>query len=284
MTRIAILQHDVSRSYLLHAVAAGWPSRGIELIHHAGPAEIPSADVLFLHVDLTVLPAAYREAVADHPFVINRDAVDITRGRYSRLLLERTSSWKGTVIVKTNHNYGGIPEETERQRRGVAQRATSSWARTRTLNPRRYPLFPSVAQVPRGVWRNPQLVVERFLPERQGDLFFVRYWSFLGDASMTGRLGSRHHVVKFSTMVTDTGPTRPPPELRELRERLGLDYGRFDYVVHGDDVFVLDANKTMGQGSSDPAKLRQYRSFGLRAIEGLLGPALVDGTSNRGGR
>jgi hypothetical protein len=37
-----------------------------------------------------------------------------------------------------------------------------------------------------------------------------------------------------------------PLELLEIRDRLGFDYGKIDYVVHQGKVHIIDANKTPG--------------------------------------
>ncbi|MEM9300935.1 MAG: hypothetical protein AAGE01_02420 [Pseudomonadota bacterium] len=266
---VVIVQHRRDTDFLLHTMALEWRRRGIETRLHVGPHGIPEADALILHVDLTVVPGPFRAAIAERPLVINGNAIDIRRRGYSTQLLDDGSCWDGPVIVKSAGNYGGIPEEMDRRERGERVDRGGGWATTRFVDPRRYPVFPAIDQVPREIWGNRHLVVERFLPEREGGLYFVRYWLFFGDRSMTGRLGSRRHIVKFSTMVCDTGPCEPPPELVELRERLGLDYGRFDYVVHDGRTFVFDANRTMGGGPVLGRHIDAYHHVG-RGIEGYL--------------
>ncbi len=242
---------------------------GYSVIQHTGLLDLPHADVLFLHIDRTVLPDEYVARTAEYPVVINGRAVDISRHRYSMARLSQNDGYDGPVIIKTNANYGGLPE-----RRGQAERRSPlarlarhaariwpgtqwaentgsiDWSTVDHLNPRHYPILENPGEVPAEVWNNTHLVVEKFLPEREGEFFYVRYWTFLGDQSMSGRYGSRHPIVKFGGMATPDTFVEPPPELRQWRERLGLDYGRLDYVMHEGKPILLDANKTLGGGDS----------------------------------
>jgi hypothetical protein len=43
-----------------------------------------------------------------------------------------------------------------------------------------------------------------------------------------------------------------PDFLRAERERLGFDYGKFDFVIHDGQAVLLDANKTPGPPPSSP--------------------------------
>ncbi|AHF00153.1 hypothetical protein [Thioalkalivibrio paradoxus] len=72
---------------------------------------------------------------------------------------------------------------------------------------------------------------------------------------MSGRYGSYDPIVKFGNRVTPDTAVEIPPALRRTRNELGMDYGRFDYVMHDGNPVLLDVNKTMGGG----APLRGYR-------------------------
>lgn len=124
------------------------------------------------------------------------------------------------------------------------------WETRTSLDPLRYPIIETLDEVPPGVWCNPNLIVEKFLPEREDDFFYVRYWTFLGDKGWSGRYGSRNPIVKFGNMTTPDEPVPIPDELRLLRKKLGLDYGRFDFVIYEGILYVLDVNKTLGAGRS----------------------------------
>lgn len=217
---------------------------GYEVITRYGPDRLPHADIVILHVDQTVVPRAYQEALADYPVVVNRNIIDVSRGRYSEIRVSRDSGYRGAVIVKTNANYGGLPEHNANER--TNRFSFFRWRTRKFLNPLRYPVFSSSNEVPPGVWKNPDLIVEKFLPEKEGNEFFVRYWAFFGDRSDAGRFGSSNPIIKFRNRTTEYVPIKIPEELREKRKELHMDFGRFDFVVHDNKVVLFDVNKTLG--------------------------------------
>lgn len=253
--------------YVIDLVARRWEERGYRVVTHFGHENLPAADIVVLHVAKTRVPSAYREALRRYPVVLNRNVPDLFKRRFSDNLLQKTDDYAGPVIVKTNANYGGKADATFRREGGddderppaYLRSAVDSalfrtfgrrpWARLDTLHPKYYPILSSLRDVPRGVWKNPNLIVEKFIPEMENDLFFVRYYMFLGHRGWCGRFGAREPIVKFSRIATDDERLPVPEKLREVRNALGLDYGRFDYVQHGDRVSVLDANATVGAGA-----------------------------------
>ncbi|MEZ6002120.1 hypothetical protein [Hyphomonas sp.] len=60
-----------------------------------------------------------------------------------------------------------------------------------------------------------------------------------------------------------------PEELRVIREQMGFDYGKFDYVEHDGKAFLLDANKTPSYGHSDTTDSPRVRSL-AEGIEAYL--------------
>ena len=48
-----------------------------------------------------------------------------------------------------------------------------------------------------------------------------------------------HHIIEREEVDV-------PPELQAWRERLGFDYGKFDYVVRDGVPILIDANRTPG--------------------------------------
>jgi len=242
-------------------MALAWMAAGHRVIHHEGPFNPPSADVLFLHVNQTLVPEEYANCVSKYPVAINGRVFDISRKRYSSIKLEKDCRYDGPVIVKTDKNYGGVPEHRSSFKlfslasrmlkppqihrwRGI----TNSWGRLSSLDPLEYPIFNSMQDVPLSVWNNHHLIVEKFIPEREKGLYFVRYWTFLGNVSLSGRYGCPHPIVKFRRCVTKITPVDIPEELISLREQLKMDYGRFDYVMHEGKPVVLDVNKTQAAG------------------------------------
>jgi hypothetical protein len=110
-------------------------------------------------------------------------------------------------------------------------------------------VFDSLAAVPVGVWRNPNLVVEKFLPERNEDgEYLLRIWVFLGDSEIYYQGVSRDPVVKGANTIRREflDPADLPPSLRETRKRLGFDYGKFDFGLVDGEVVLYDVNRTPG--------------------------------------
>lgn len=246
---------------VIDALATRWTRAGHRVLSHEGTRGVPDADVVVLHVDSTRIPARYRRLTRRYPVVVNGGAVDIAKSRYCTHLLTGPDDVEGPVMVKTVANYGGRPDDRHRRLRSGIWRlprrllgfGSSDWARRRRLDPLAYPIFESARDVPEGVWRNRHLMVQRFLPEVEDGLHFVRYWCFFGDRGWAARFGSRSPIAKFSTRVTPEQRVPVPHELVELRRCLALDYGRFDYVEHEGRPVVLDANKTLSAGRDPEA-------------------------------
>ncbi len=271
MKTILLLRLDLGMSYIVDHLIPEWRASGHIVVEKRDLKNLPPADLVFLHIDRTVVPDAYLQKIRHYPVVINLGAVDISRRHYSTLKLNRGDDYAGPVIIKTDENYGGVPELSgKRHQRNLWDKTlgkvlrylsikrinepstktdiVTDWSRVESIDPLNYPIFESLRDVPGGVWDNPALLVERFMPEIENGLYYVRFWTFLGDQSLTGRFGSSNPIVKFRGMETVCEVTAPPPELRAWREKLKLDYGRFDYVVHDGKTFLLDVNKTQSGG------------------------------------
>lgn len=122
---------------------------------------------------------------------------------------------------------------------------SSAVAMRRFLSPEGHPVYPSADLVPSGVWRNRNLVVERFAAERQGDRYLCRHWLFLGSREVSRRTVSPDPVVKFRGVMERTSD--PVPDvLRRIRQELGFDYGKFDYGIADGEVVLYDVNRTPG--------------------------------------
>jgi len=107
-----------------------------------------------------------------------------------------------------------------------------------------YPVLDNLSRVPGWVWRREDLVVERFLPEREGDEYALRVWLFFGDQEYGARLFSRERVVKVRSITRYEYLDSVPDSLRAFRRRVGLDFGKIDYVLVDGEAILLDANKT----------------------------------------
>lgn len=259
MKRILILMNECGRferyHYLIDDLSEAWQNRGLQVSYVYGVRERPEADLLIAHVDLTRTPPEYVEYIRSFPYAVNRDVLDISKRKISAHLLRGDEDFRGPVIVKTDNNCRGDPEEFQfRQRhpqlRRLRRKALSAlehlpgqrFAWRNTLD--EYPIYDSLANVPRGVFRNKALVVEQFLPERKGDRYLVRQYIFLGDHIQSTRLaGPKPFVKRPLAKLFDEGLPVPEPVL-DLRRRLGLDYGKIDYTIHAGQVVILDVNCT----------------------------------------
>jgi hypothetical protein len=251
--KIAILTQSKeefnARHYFLAMLVECWKEAGIEVVMLHGPEHYVPADALFLHVDLTVTPEAFTSLATRYPVVINGLVTDISKRKVSSNIVGREDPYPGTVIVKTDLNAGGIPERMLEWRnpwRKMTGKILKKlpWTLTGVLNPHSYPIFPDLRSVPRLVWRNPKLVVEKFLPEREGDFYCVRHWLFLGNQEFNYRALSHEPIVKAGTTVHRERGITVPESLRTLRTKLGFDYGKFDYAVVDGEVILYDANRT----------------------------------------
>jgi|HubBroStandDraft_1064217.scaffolds.fasta_scaffold206827_1 hypothetical protein len=257
--------------YLIHLMIPRWEAMGFEVVVVTDKDKFVPADVALLHVDLTVIPDSCRRLAERYPVVLNGGVLDIRKRRFSRLLLDRPESWEGRVIVKTDCNYGGWREFRKRalespigrfgRRWGTEESVLNKfvwleqrrpWRWKRMLLTDSYLVCTEPGLVPRGVWRNPNLIVERFAAEREGDEYCCRHWLFFGDQEVNRRSISPKAVVKVSGRLEWLSDP-VPEELRKIRAQLGFDYGKFDYGIVDGEVILYDVNRTPGS-SSDPSR------------------------------
>jgi hypothetical protein len=108
-----------------------------------------------------------------------------------------------------------------------------------------YRVIDRVEDVPRSFFGRKDIVVERFLPERENNLFHLRICQVLGDRWTCTRLASKYPVFK-ATMSVSSEAIEPHPEVETWRKQFKLDYGKFDYLVHEGRPVLIDVNKTTG--------------------------------------
>ena len=237
--------------YLARCQRQVWEVEGRQVIVHQGTAPPPPADLAFLHVDLTQVPADYAALAAFYPFCANAAVTDISKRRISRSLVAEDDAYDGPVIVKTDRNSRGLPEARLRLAEGGLWTALRQ-AALRWLPPawgggagRDYQLFERKAQVPRWAWRRRDLVVDRFFTERRGDHFALHQWFFLGDRSYATTMLSSEPMVKWANSTREELWHQNVPEnLWRRRRELGFDFGKFDYIVQDGEAMLLDANPT----------------------------------------
>ena len=255
MAHIVVITHAYdnfrSRKFLLGTLASHWLDAGHTVSVAAVLGNWPDGDIAVLHLDISVTPVAYSEACRRYPVVVNAAATDIRKTRVSRNLVKPNDGWTGPVIVKTDLNYSGIPEmnAVEQFRREGKPVDLAPGPVVSTTQP--YPILRSAGEVPADVWNNPGLVVERFLPEQDARGFWLRIWVFFADRERCTRYCGTQPIIKGPNIVARERAT-VPDELRAERERLGFDYGKFDFVVREGKAILLDANKTPGSPPPSP--------------------------------
>ncbi len=284
--RIAVLFHDRDRNtetYIVDHLARCWREDGHEVVYLFGTGTHVPADLVLVHVNLSILPEEYLAFASRYPIVLNGEVRDIRKSVISDNLVDRQDSWVGPVIVKSDLNYGGAaeralkpsaPDERSRVRRAVrrvaarlaGRREVVDWTQYRFDDWTKYRVFESVADVPVSLFERQDVVVERFLPERENGLFHVRVYQTLGDRWTCTRLASPDPVFKASTSVRAEA-VEPSPEVETWRKRFHLDYGKLDYLVHDGRPVLIDVNKTTGASASmADAPLQAMRR---RLAEGL---------------
>lgn len=252
---------------LIHALREVWQKQGLQISYIYGTKEHPEADLLIPHINLTHTPPEYIEHIRSYPNVVNRNVVDISKRRISTNLLSENETCEGPVIVKTNNNYGGRPEYRLAQRRHpflariwrrsvpIAEYVFGQRLAWRSML-REYSVYKSLTEVPSGVFRNPALVVERFLPEKEGSHYFMRHYLCLGDHTRSVRVVGSTPFLKRSACVPVDEGFPVPDQVISLRNQLGLDYGKIDYVIHNSQVVILDVNRTPGAPHMAEARAR----------------------------
>jgi len=288
---VAVLFHETTpprryASYRIWHCARLWKQWGIDVQFVRYPHARIEADLVIPHIDLSVRPEAYRQLLNSTSMVVNRNVTDIRKRSFSRNLVSLDDDYDGPVIVKTDANHGGKPEKNVLRRLPLRTRISSTWqqaayllrrlastrslsllAYARALPPHGYPVYPSKHEVPPGAFSNPDLVVERFMPEKEGSLYYVRVYEFMGSEGFAIRVGSEHPVVKG---VKSKHPEFIPVDqsIVAARHALGLDYGKLDYVIHEGKAVLLDVNPTPTFGRGFPQKIREQMWYQLaRGIE-----------------
>jgi hypothetical protein len=249
MAHVLILVHrhgsfDKPR-YFMREIAEVWRAHGHQIsVAHGPPApgRRIAADAAVLHVDLTVVPEDHLEFLGDFPVVINGRVKDISKRAISRNILHQGDDYDGPVIVKTDRNYGGIMEAQLAARTGG--RAPSF-----TCEPKDYSVYRSPRDVPQATWGSADLVVEKFLAEQRDGCYSLRTWVFIGNRETNSLSWARQPIVKSDAVIRREPVAEVPAELREIRQSLGFDFGKFDYGIVDGRVVLYDANRTPAVGN-----------------------------------
>ena len=267
MTRIAIITHKFDkfprRSYLLGSILKEVEQAGVEVEVTHGHRSFVKADLAILHVDATVVDPEYTALAKRYPRTVNLGIRNIRKSLISGAALSRGDSWDGPVIVKTELNARGAPEFYHNQ---VAAMRGKPAPHPQVTVLQDYALYDRARDVPQAVWNDPNLLVEKFMPEHDPRGFALRTWCFMGARETCSRCVSAEPVVKGAdVIVRELAPV--PDALRERRARLGFDYGKFDFVVHGGQPILFDANFT----PTVPQNLSEELSLSAKELaQGLL--------------
>ena len=281
--RIVIIFHEQQRHrsvdrYLISQMAELWREDGLEVRNVFGVDEFVPADLAILHVALSVVPEEYLELASRYSITLNGRVRDIRKSSFSKNLLDQHNDYDGKVIVKTDLNYAGVPErvllQSRRQRlwfrflhRVGIRSPVERWPYPLAIKlPTDYHIFDSLMDGPRACFDDPRTVVERFLPEQDGDDYFVRCYLFLGNRSTCSRLASKNPIVNHLTYC-GVEKVEPHPDIVRLRKEMGFDYGQFDYVVRGGEATLFDINTTVGvldlRETAEVLEARRHRAAGI---------------------
>lgn len=259
--------------YLVNLLRPIWESWGCRVLETGAQTEWPEADGAFMHVDLSLVPASYTEQAGRYAFQWNAGVHDISKAATCEGLVRPGDGFHGPVMVKTNLNHAGVPERNRIIRRN--NRLRNSWRgrfwpgwlgkhleeEPSLIGKDNYRIYGSVEEVPPAQRENKEWVLQQFCSEPLDGGFALREYYFLGQANyVRTEVGSGPCFTSGRMVRESTGPV--PEELLALRRRLGLDYGKIDFVIRGGRPFVFDVNKTVGIRSPDsPSALNVARSL-----------------------
>lgn len=260
--------------YWFAAAAQALSHRGVTVQVCSDPSTCPAADASMLHVDQTRVAPEFIRAAKRSPRAINARTVDISKRVVCTHVLSRHDAWLGPVIVKTDRNSAGMKEAVAARQHSLTTRIARSlhrrlpWYLRAELGGKDYRVFDSILDVPSIVWHSPWLVVERFYPEPEGDLFLLRSCVFFDDASISLIRRGLEPIVRPPFPCHAQVTFDPPPDRVRLRAKeLGFEYGKFDFTLHNGQPIIFDCNRTPTGPSYTQA---QFETFGEHLATGLL--------------
>ena len=245
MRKVAILNYRYGSfndpcAYLLREIASVWREDGVEVVVLHGPGQRVDADLIILHVDLTVVPMDHLAYLRQFKLALNSPVVDISKRAISSHLVRTPSEYDGPVMTKSNRNCSGF-KEAELAARGVLP---SNYSKVFTS----YRIYKTPAEVPPEIWQDRDVVVEKFLPERRRGQYCLRTWVFFGDKETNSLSYANEPIIKSANVVHRVPVAKVPEELRQIREELGFEYGKFDYAIVDGRAVLYDANRTPSLG------------------------------------
>lgn len=274
--KIAILFHERDRQklhhrYMITKYADFWRHDGLEVEYVFGTGRFTPADLAILHIDLSVVPEQYLAFAQQYPKALNGKIKDIRKSSFSSITVGKDDDFDGKVIVKTNLNAAGMPEW---KRRSSLQKLSTKLLRLisdgkKSIKPtKNYNVYKRFGDVPQKDIDNPEMIIEKFIPETEGDYYFIRTYLFFGDRMSCHRLRSTSPVVKSHTVI-DFELIDPHPDVVAMTKKLHFDFGKFDYVVHDGKAIIFDVNKTPGSGGNYFKATPEINEMRRRRAEGL---------------
>ncbi|HLX22002.1 MAG TPA: hypothetical protein VKR38_01545 [Usitatibacter sp.] len=246
MATIVLLEHQMQGRlglpYMAHELAKRWQERGHRVHFHRGVSTPPPGDVAIAHLDVTVVPDSYRALERHYPRVINSRTWDIRKSAYSTVRVLRDDAWPGKVIIKSDANHAGHVDDALR-RLALAEGIATDIPERPLLDS--YYLCDSIGKVPPRIWETPGVIVEKFVPETGANGNYIRIWTFLGSRERNMLYCSDDLMIRVGNFKSRAA-VEVPPEMRAWREKLGFEFGKFDYVRHEGEYILLDANRTPG--------------------------------------
>ena len=240
-----------------------WRDMGFRVTYQFGTGKSIPADLVFIHVDLSVVPEPYLEYADRYPLAINRRITDIRKSRISENLVTSSDCWEGPVIVKSDLNHGGHPDYilggSGSRFSNVVTRKLATMYRARRFSRGHeefrssldYRVYDHFALVPGEVRDDPGLVIEKFCPELESGHYVIRMYRFLGNRGRCRIMSSDNPLVKSRSKASYR--YEPPPDfVKTWKEKFDIDYGKLDYVIHNGEPVLLDVNKTPGIGRAIP--------------------------------
>jgi len=273
--KIVIIQHKNDFEgeqgiYFIEVIAGCWREAGHEVLFVNGLQNNIKADLAILHVNLSVVPDEYVHYAKQFPVTLNLNTTDIRKRTISQYLVQQNDDYDGSVIVKTDKNCGGIPEakicnqalpksrsvmrlvrKFVRKSRNAGIKlnliSTSSRELVKTEYRELFSVFEHKDQVPEYIWNDEDWIVEQFLPEIENSRFVIRNAYFLGDKMICFKTVGSDPIVKEGKELKSK-KIEMPREITQIRNKLGLNYGKIDFVMHNGEPVVLDIGKTIGGG------------------------------------
>ncbi len=250
--KIVILFHQNNnsrniRSYSIVYSANLWRQQGHEVVFLFGTKTFVAADICFVHLDLSVVPDEYLEFANQYPVVVNGEVKDIRKSSFSQNLLSAKDDYAGKVIVKTDLNYAGWPEKylTYPYPILVLFRLMNKmpWLFPEPCTSRDYKIYSNLSEVPGKYFDGNKYVVEKFLPEKEGEYYSCHSYLFMGDSYVCNKKSAKMPIIKDRDLGMQVD-VEPHPEAVAMKQKMGIGYGKLDYCMNNGKMILIDVNKT----------------------------------------